>query len=65
MPVKFWLLFWVVGLLAVGCWAALAFFSRDARLERRRRKSHGRILTKRNGPMVRLSVRAPKDKPDR
>jgi hypothetical protein len=55
-----WLMFWIVGLVAVGMWAAIAFSSREARLERRRKKSHSRIISKANRPSVRFSVRPPK-----
>jgi len=60
MSHDYFLLFWVIGLLAVGVWGASVFFSRDARLERRRRKSHSRIISKANRPTVRFSVRPPK-----
>ncbi len=53
----------IVVLLGVaGLWALPAFFSREARLERRRRKSHSRIISKAHGPSVKFSVRAPKNK---
>jgi hypothetical protein len=60
MSHKYFVLFWVIGLIAVGVWAASVFFSRDARLERRRRKSHSRITSKANRPTVRFSVRVRK-----
>jgi len=60
MSHKYFVLFWVIGVIAVGVWAASSYFSRDARLERRRRKSHGRIISKANRRTVRFSVRVPK-----
>lgn len=60
MSHKYWLWFWLIGLIAVGVWAAASFLSRDARRERRRRKSHGRIISKANRPTVRFSVQVPK-----
>ena len=62
MSHNYWLWFWVIGLIALGVWAASWWLSRDARLERRRRKSHGRIISKADHPTVRFSVRVPKDK---
>jgi len=57
-----WLAWWLVGLIAFGVLAALAFqVSRPARLRRRRRKSHSRIVSKSKQPAVRLSVRPPKE----
>ncbi len=61
MSHNYWLLFWLVGIAAVGVWAGVSFFSREARLERRRRKSHSRIISKADRPTVRFSVRVPKD----
>lgn len=55
------LLFWVIALVAVGIWAASAVFSHDARVERRRRKSHSRLISKANRPSVRFSVKPPKE----
>ncbi len=57
----FRLLFWIVGVLALGVWAGFTFLSPKARLARRRRKSHSRIVSKANRPMVRFSVRPPKE----
>jgi len=54
---------WIVlgGLALIVFGAAFVFFAPTAKLQRRRRKSHGRIVTKSNRPMVRLSVRPPKE----
>ena len=57
-----WLLFVLIALIVAGVWAGFAMFSRDARLERRRRKSHSRIVSKSDRPMVRFSVKTPKKK---
>ncbi len=63
MSYKYWLLFWMIGLIAVGVWALTSFLSRDAKVERRRRKSHGRIISKATDrPTVRFSVRVPEEK---
>ena len=53
----------VMGLAAVfvGYWVATRFFSEEAIRERRRRRSNAPISSKRKGPMVKFSVRAPKD----
>jgi hypothetical protein len=40
---------------------SLHFFSTEARLERRRRKSHSRVIAKQKRPMVSLSVKTKKD----
>lgn len=53
-------IFWLAGLGAAGLWAAGTLFSREARLQRRRRKSHSRIIAKTHRPMVRFNVRPPK-----
>jgi hypothetical protein len=53
----------ILGLIALvlfGCWAGFRVFSRGARLSRRRRKNHSRVIAKSNRPMVRFSVRSPK-----
>ena len=57
-----WLLFVLIALIAAGVWVGLGLFSRDARLERRRRESHSRIVSKSDRPMVRFSVKTPKKK---
>jgi hypothetical protein len=57
-----WIVFWLIGLAVGGIWAGVSVFSPAARLERRRRKSHGRIKAKANRPIVRFSVRPPKKK---
>jgi hypothetical protein len=57
-----WLLFVLIALIVAGVWVGLGLFSRDARLERRRRKSHSRIVSKSDRPMVRFSVKTPKKK---
>jgi len=59
---SYWFLFWIIGLVAVGIWVTLSFFSHEARLGRRRRKSHSRIISKSDRPRVRFSVRVPKEK---
>jgi hypothetical protein len=55
-----WLLITIgvsLALFAGGAWV-----SHDARLRRRRRKSHTRLISKANRPSVRFSVRPPKTK---
>jgi hypothetical protein len=54
------LIFWLVGLAAAGIWAGRHWFSPAARVERRRRKSHSRIISKTNRRTVRFSVKPPK-----
>ena len=61
MSHNYLLMFWVIALVAAGIWAASAFFSHDARLQRRRRKSHSRLISKAHGPSVHLSVKPPKE----
>ena len=55
--------FWILCGLAVMVLAAVFAFqwSATARLRRRRRKSHGPIISKSKRPMVRFSVRRPKE----
>jgi hypothetical protein len=53
---------WTVAVVAFAVLAGGAWVSREARLRRRRRKSHTRIVSKTNRPTVRFSVRPPKDK---
>ena len=56
-----WLIWWFVALIVVGLIGVLLFqLSPDARLRRRRRKSHARIVAKSRRPMVRFSVRPPR-----
>lgn len=55
-----WLLFCILAVSVLGLLAAVALVSRRERLDRRRRRSHGRIVTKVNRPMVRFSVKLPK-----
>ena len=50
--------------LAAVFWMATHFFSRDAKLGRRRRRNHHRLEPKHNRPMVKLSVRT-RSKPKR
>jgi len=53
----------VMGLAAVfvAYWVATRYFSDEAKKERRRRRSNAPISSKRKGPMVKFSVRTPKD----
>ena len=56
------ILFAILGLLAVGgAWIVRHFFSTEARLERRRRRSNTRLCSTAKRPTVRLSVRTKKD----
>ena len=49
-------------LIVAGFKFATRFFSDDAKLERRRRRSNSRISSKSNRPMVRFSVKTKKDR---
>ena len=53
-----------IGLVAViaGVFAIRHFFSEEARLERRRRRSNTRVSSTANRPMVKFSVRTKKDR---
>jgi hypothetical protein len=55
--------FLVISVIAVGVIAGIAsrYFSEEARIERRRRRSNYRIVKKARGPSVTLSVRTKKD----
>ena len=53
---------WVVGLVALVVLGWFALNPREARVERRRRRNHNRIIAKGDRPMVKLSVRPPKEK---
>ena len=54
------LLLLLIVLAVIGVWAALSYLSRESRMERRRRKSHSRIISKAQEPSVKFSVRWPK-----
>jgi hypothetical protein len=57
-----WFVFFIIALIAVGLVITLAFqLSPDARLRRRRRKSHSRIVSKSSRPSVKFSVKTPKE----
>ena len=57
------LFWWFVGLILFSLLGLLlSQLSPNARLRRRRRKSHARIVSKSARPTVRFSVRPPKDK---
>src|SRR5262245_29036116 len=47
--------------VAAAIWAGARFFSTDAKLERRRRRSNARIVSKSKQPMVKFIVRTKKD----
>ena len=54
----------ILGVIAVmgGAWIVRHFFSADARLERRRRRSNTRVSSTVKRPMVKLSVRTKKER---
>ena len=52
----------LAGLLAAGFLAWLLLRFRASRFERRRRKSHSRIVSTARRPTVKFSVRPPKDR---
>lgn len=54
------LLLLLAGLIVFCLWVGINLLSPGARLERRRRKSHSRIVPKTSRPMVKFSVRTPK-----
>jgi len=57
------LLWWFIGLMAFCCFGLILFrLSPEARLRRRRRKSHSRLVSKSSRPTVRFGVRPPKEK---
>ena len=57
-----WLVWWLLGLIAVAAVGVLLYqFSTGVRMRRRRRKSHSRVISKSRQPTVRFSVRSPKD----
>jgi hypothetical protein len=52
----------VIGVAALGLVvASVMLLSSDARLRRRRRKSHSRLISKASRPSVKFSVRPPKE----
>jgi hypothetical protein len=60
--------FWVAGLFfaAAAAMALKRYFSPAARRERRRReRSHGKVVSRRRGPWVKLAVKTKKSKSDR
>lgn len=56
------LLFLCAGIVVGGLGGCFVFLSRNTRLARRRRKSHSRVVSRSNRPMVRFSVKPPKEK---
>jgi hypothetical protein len=57
-----WVLWLVAVLLLAGfCFAIASFYSAGARLRRRRRRSHSRLISKTSRPSVRFSVKPPKE----
>jgi hypothetical protein len=60
------LVYWSAGLLiaAVAAMALKSYFSPDARERRRRERSHGRVVSRREGPWVKLAVKTKKSKSD-
>ena len=57
-----WVLWLVAVLLLAGfCFAIASFLSSGARLRRRRRKSHSRLVSKASHPSVKFSVKPPKE----
>ena len=62
MFAQHWFWFWIIGLIVVSVWLLASRGSKEARLEKRRRKSHSRIISKTSRPSVKFSVKAPPDK---
>jgi hypothetical protein len=57
-----WMLWTVIAAIAVTlCLILVSQLSPSARLRRRRRKSHNRLVSNADRPMVRFSVRTPKE----
>jgi len=59
----FW--FGVVVAFTLALFLVRAVFDPDARARRRRHRSHGRVVSRRQGPSVRLLVNVDKSKRDR
>lgn len=59
--------FWLFGLLAATAVFLLLrrHFSAEARERRRRERSHGRVVSRKRGPWVKLAVKTRKPKNDR
>jgi hypothetical protein len=55
-----WFPFAILAVSVLGLLVGMGLISRRERLQRRRRRSHGRIVTKVNRPMVRFSVKPPR-----
>jgi hypothetical protein len=55
-----WNAVWITGLATLVLLAGIGFYSPEARMRRRRRKNHGRLISKGNRASVRLSVKPPK-----
>ena len=53
----------IAALVALGlAFALTSYFSEDAKMRRRRRKSHAKVISKSRRPVVKFSVRPPKEK---
>ncbi len=56
------LIWCLIAFIAVGCIVAVVFhFNSEARVRRRRRKSHSRLVSKSRQPTVKFSVKVPKE----
>jgi hypothetical protein len=56
------MIWFAIGLIAAAALVVLAFnLSSEARLRRRRRKSHSRIISTARQPTVKFSVKPPKE----
>ncbi len=53
-----------LAVVVAGYWVATHFFSAEAKLERRRRRSNSRIASNTKRPSVKFSVRTPKQDKD-
>jgi hypothetical protein len=47
--------------MGLGLFLGMVAFSPNARLRRRRRKSHSPLISRGKGPAIQLSVKVPKD----
>jgi hypothetical protein len=59
--------FWVAGLVAVAVafMALKRYFSPETRERRRRERSHGKVVSRKQGPWVKLAVKTKKSNADR